>query len=63
MDGGGRNIDDTTAETSLSPLISLILLMIGVAKILFQLNFTRLRGGPIGGICCVASAPYASAIR
>lgn len=24
---------------------------------------TRLRGGPIGGICCVANAPYASAIK
>jgi len=29
----------------------------------FQLCFTRFRGGPIGGICCVASARNASAIR
>ena len=33
------------------------------AIILFQLSLTRLRGGPIGGICCVARARNASAIR
>lgn len=32
-------------------------------NILFQLIFTRLRGGPIGGICCVARARNASFIR
>lgn len=31
--------------------------------LLFQLSLTRLRGGPIGGICWVASARNASAIR
>lgn len=52
MDGGGRTSDDITA-----------LGLCVAATNLFQLNFTRLRGGPIGGICCVANAPYASAIR
>lgn len=28
-----------------------------------QLCFTRFRGGPIGGICCVANARNASAMR
>lgn len=32
-------------------------------NILFQLILTRLRGGPIGGICCVARARNASFIR
>lgn len=34
-----------------------------VVNILFQLNLTRLRGGPIGGVCCVARARNASAMR
>jgi len=29
----------------------------------FQLIFTRFLGGPIGGICCVARARNASAIK
>ncbi len=32
-------------------------------KNLFQLILTRLRGGPIGGVCCVARARNASAMR
>lgn len=32
-------------------------------NILFQLSLTRLRGGPIGGVCCVARARNASAMR
>lgn len=48
-DGGSRK-DDITADK------------VG-ASILFQLNFTRFLGGPIGGICWVASARNASAIR
>lgn len=71
MDGGGRTIDDITAETLLLFILLLwivvvvvfVLGLFGAAINLFQLNFTRLRGGPIGGICCVANAPYASAIR
>lgn len=35
----------------------------GVSGDCFQLCFTRFLGGPIGGICCVASARNASAIR
>lgn len=34
-----------------------------VSALLFQLSLTRLRGGPMGGICCVANARNASAIR
>lgn len=33
------------------------------AGLRFQLIFTRFLGGPIGGICCVASARNASAIK
>lgn len=40
-----------------------IVLNLDALKTLFQLSFTRFLGGPIGGICCVASAPYASAMR
>ena len=35
----------------------------GVSGDCFQLCLTRLRGGPIGGICCVANARNASAIK
>lgn len=49
-DGGdGGDVVDITAFTDVNAL--------------FQLIFTRLRGGPIGGICCVASARYASFSR
>lgn len=48
-DDGGDDDVDITAFTDVN--------------ILFQLIFTRLRGGPIGGICCVASARYASFSR
>lgn len=48
-DGDEGDVVDITAFTDVN--------------ILFQLIFTRLRGGPIGGICCVASARYASFSR
>uniref|UniRef100_A0A182MQF9 Uncharacterized protein n=1 Tax=Anopheles culicifacies TaxID=139723 RepID=A0A182MQF9_9DIPT len=48
-DGNGGDVVDITAFTDVN--------------ILFQLIFTRLRGGPIGGICWVASARYASFSR
>lgn len=48
-DGDEGDVVDITAVTDVN--------------ILFQLIFTRLRGGPIGGVCCVASARYASFSR
>lgn len=46
-------------------LLLMVLIVLDTTKLLtlFQLSLTRFRGGPIGGICCVANAPYASAIK
>lgn len=37
----------------------ILILVLDTTKLLtlFQLSLTRFRGGPIGGICCVANAP------
>lgn len=44
-------------------LLLLIVILLMLFKILFQLILTRFLGGPIGGICCVAKARNASAIK
>lgn len=47
-------------------VVVVVVIVVGVfvvIALLFQLIFTRFLGGPIGGICCVASARNASAIK
>lgn len=75
----GGDDDDDDDDDDVIIVVALLLVVVAVAvggdgdvditdwttdvNILFQLILTRLRGGPIGGICCVARARNASFIR